>query len=134
MDAAPQELGAVEAAPPPGGTAPAPGAFEVGHRIERSSEPMRIGHHEWRLTLYWGWGCDVVDGRLMESERPLVGYEWRAAEPAGRGRWQRDVDWPTYDGQNGETAGMPRGLRRLWARCPWAHKDAIERLRKEERR
>ena len=107
---------------------PEPGAFALGHRIERSSEPMRIGTHEWRLTLYWGWGCDVVDGRLVESERPLVGYEWRRIGPWSDGLWRRDVDWPRYDSHNGETAGLPRSLRRLWARCPWAHRDAIEEL------
>lgn len=107
----------------------APSAFAIGHRIERVSEPMRIRGYDWRLVLYWGRGCGFdEDGRLMETTTLLVGYEWRCAGAwGGRMPWQRDVDWPRYDSHNGETAGLPRTLRKLWERCPWAHKEAIAR-------
>ena len=48
-------------------------AFDFGgNRIVRQSEPMKIGKHEWRLTLY----------RSPHHEHPLIGYEWRRADGA----------------------------------------------------
>ena len=39
-------------------------AFDFGgNRIVRQSEPMKIGKHEWRLTLY----------RSPHHEHPLIG-------------------------------------------------------------
>ena len=88
---------------------------------------MRIGKHEWRLTLY----------RSPHHEHPLIGYEWRRADGAPIRRkcpggaywldgstWMRDRDWPSYNHNDGEWSGMPRTLRtlrKLWERCPWAH-------------
>lgn len=89
--------------------------------VERLSEPMVIGKHEWRLVLYW-YPCmeyDEATGKYVDVERQVVGYEWRPA--AGAWDWRRDVEWPRYDSDNGQTAGMPRTLRKLWDRCPWAH-------------
>ena len=96
----------------------------AGNRIIRQSEPMRIGKHEWRLTLY----------RSDHHDRPLIGYEWRRADrspirrkcPGGvyhldGSTWMRDQDWPSYNHNDGEYAGMPRTLRKLWEQCPWAH-------------
>lgn len=89
-------------------------------RIVRHSDPVTIGKHQWRLTLY---------------EHPhyglLTGYEWRRADGAGfrtKGRtyrgdtWYLDEDWPSYNHNNGETAGMPKALRNLWDANPWAHR------------
>ena len=57
------------------------------HEIERVSEPMRIGRHEWRLVAYWRAGMEYIDGGLWEEvERRLVGYEWRPA--GGQGAWR----------------------------------------------
>ena len=100
-------------------------AFDfAGNRIIRQSEPKRIGKHEWRLTLY----------RSEHHERPLIGYEWRRADrspirrkcPRGvyfldGSTWMRDEDWPSYNHNDGQSAGMPRTLRKLWEQCPWAH-------------
>ena len=100
-------------------------AFDFGgNRILRQSEPMKIGKHEWRLTLY----------RSPHHDRPLIGYEWRRTDgrpirrrcPGGDYRldgstWMRDRDWPSYNHNDGEWGGMPRTLRKLWERCPWAH-------------
>ena len=100
-------------------------AFDfAGNRIIRQSEPKRIGKHEWRLTLY----------RSEHHERPLIGYEWRRADrspirrkcPGGvyfldGSTWMRDEDWPSYNHNDGQYAGMPRTLRKLWEQCPWAH-------------
>ena len=48
-------------------------AFDFGgNRIVRQSEPMKIGKHEWRLTLY----------RSPHHEHTLIGYEWRRADGA----------------------------------------------------
>ena len=100
-------------------------AFDFGgNRIIRQSEPMTIGKHQWRLTLY----------RSEHHERPLIGYEWRRADgspirrkcPAGvyhldGSTWMRDEDWPSYNHNDGQYAGLPRTLRTLWEQCPWAH-------------
>lgn len=110
----------------------APSAFAIGHRIERVSEPMRIRGYEWRLVLYWGRGCGFDGERLVETTTLFTGFEWRYDGGFHDAPWQRDVDWPRYDSHNGETAGLPRTLKRLWERCPWAHKEAIARRMAEE--
>ena len=99
-------------------------AFDLpGNRIVNHSQPIRIGKHEWRLTLY-----------RNNSDRPLIGYEWRPADgspirrssPAGdyflhHTTWMRDEDWPRYDHNDGQYAGLPHTLRKLWETCAWAH-------------
>ena len=98
--------------------------------VERVSEPMKIGKHEWRLTTYWAESLEYVgenephrDDSLpagfRRAERRFTGFEWRSAGAGGP--WYRDTEWPRYDSNNGETAGLPRTLKKLWARCPWAH-------------
>ena len=37
------------------------------------------------------------------------------------GQRRRDTQWPRYDPDNGQMAGLPAKLRRLWEKCPWAH-------------
>ena len=100
-------------------------AFDfAGNRIIRQSEPMTIGKHDWRLTRY----------RSQHYDRPLIGYEWRRTDgspirrkcPGGiyyldGSTWMRDEDWPSYNHNDGEYAGLPRTLRKLWEQCPWAH-------------
>ena len=55
------------------GDSPMTSAFAFGtNRIIHQSEPMKIGRHEWRLTLY----------RSEHHERPLIGYEWRRTDGA----------------------------------------------------
>ena len=105
----------------------APSGFAVRHSIERVSEPMQIRDYDWRLVLYWG--------RRGESEATtlLAGLELRR-----RNADWTTVDWPGWHGWhgirihptasfNGEIEGLPRALRTLWERCPWAHTEAIER-------
>ena len=95
--------------------------------IIRISEPMRIGKHEWRLTLYQP--RDPAYG-------VVVGYEWRRLDRRGFVRrtragsytvpgdlWMRHTDWPHYDTDNGQTGGLPKTLIKLWERCPWAHRE-----------
>ena len=96
--------------------------------VIRISEPMRIGKHEWRLVLYRGTslhyvgaqGDDAaVQGRWVERPCRCVGYEWRrTSDPE---RWRRETEWPRYDINDGQFLGLPRRLRALWERCPWAH-------------
>lgn len=64
----------------------------------RFSEPMTIGKHEWRLRY-------EVSG--------TINYEWR--RPPAQS-WRHYRDWPTYDFNNGMTLGLPKGLKRLFAR------------------
>ena len=89
--------------------------------VERVSEPMRIGKHEWRLLTYWRHGMEYEDGRLVEVERRLTGYEWRPAGFPFDQDWRKDTEWPRYNPHNGTTAGLPATLRKLWERCTWAH-------------
>ena len=101
--------------------------FGLGDAIMRHSEVMQIGRHEWRLTLYRHPRYGV-----------LVGYEWRTptlsyAPHLGPGRWRRDEEWPRYDANDGQYAGLPRTLKKLWQRCPWAHRDHPERQAAEGR-
>ena len=80
--------------------------------IVRCSEPMRIGKHEWRLTQYHDRSCGL-----------LIGYEWRPLQTALNTHpcdWRRDRDWPRYNSHDGKYWGLPRTLRELWRRCPWA--------------
>ena len=96
--------------------------------VERVSEPMRIGKHEWRLVAYWRHGIDFGDDGPVEVERRLVGYEWRpAGDTAFDPDWRRDTEWPRYNPDNGATAGLPASLRKLWGRCPWAHGRKVRR-------
>ena len=94
--------------------------------VERVSEPMRIGKHEWRCVAFWKldmeFAADVpAEGceRWRWVERRFIGYEWRSTEC--RGPWSRDTEWPAYDDHNGETAGMPKTLKKLYQPCEWAH-------------
>lgn len=64
----------------------------------RFSEPMLIGTHEWRIRY-------DVSG--------TINYEWRRP-PAHS--WRACCYWPTYDFNNGMTLGLPKGLKRLFAR------------------
>ena len=96
--------------------------------VIRISEPMRIGKHEWRLVLYRGTSLHYVgaegdeaapQGRWVERPCRCVGYEWRrTSDPE---RWRRETEWPRYDLNDGQFLGLPRRLRALWERCPWAH-------------
>ena len=80
--------------------------------IVRHSKPMRIGKHEWRLTQY-----------RDQSYGLLVGCEWRPLQTAlntHQCHWRRARDWPRYNSHDEEYSGLPRTLRKLWKRCPWA--------------
>ena len=96
--------------------------------VLRISEPVRIGKHEWRLVLYRGTSLHYIgaegdaaapQGRWVERPRRFVGYEWRRLPHPER--WRRETEWPRYDVNDGQSLGLPRRLRTLWERCPWAH-------------
>ena len=102
------------------------GAFPA-MAVEAFSSPMRIGKHDWRLVTYWHPTMEYRDGRLTEIESQVVGYEWRPAGLAFDADWRRDTDWPRYDADNGQTAGLPASLRKLWDRNTWAHERKTRR-------
>ena len=81
--------------------------------IIRSSEPMTIGKHEWRLTQY------------RHREYGITfGYEWRRLDEIPGFHpdfWRREAEWPRYDFNDGQFGGLPKTLRNLWEACPWAH-------------
>lgn len=79
--------------------------------IMRQSDPMRIGKHEWRLTFYRG---------LLRQH--YVGCEWRPIPrpPYPASSWARAEDWPRYDHNSGFIGGLPKTLRKLFDKCPWA--------------
>ena len=82
--------------------------------IIRSSQPMTIGKHEWRLTQYRHREYGITSG-----------YEWRRLNEIPGfppDFWRRDTDWPRYDCYDGQDRGLPKTLRKLWEQCPWAHR------------
>ncbi|MBF0392693.1 MAG: hypothetical protein HQL38_08415 [Alphaproteobacteria bacterium] len=62
------------------------------------SEPMTIGKHEWRIRF---------------DEGGTINYEWRRL---GQRMWRSYRDWPSYDFNNGQTAGLPASVKKLWER------------------
>ena len=94
--------------------------------IVRISDPMRIGQHEWRLVVYRGSTTqherEAETDLTVGTEVPchFVEYEWRRFAPYPE-QWRKARDWPHYDINDGQTLGLPRTLRKLWERCPWAH-------------
>ncbi len=87
-------------------------SFAESGSIVRRSAPMQIGKHEWRLTQYRDQSCGL-----------LVGCEWRPLRTALNTHtchWRHAYDWPWYNPHDAEHSGLPRSLRKLWKRCPWA--------------
>lgn len=82
----------------------------IPHTYE--SPPMRIGDHDWRIV--------VMPSRFPQGAPLVTEYQFRRAIPFGSNiaseRWIPDRDWPTYDSDNGVTAGLPVSLRRLFDR------------------
>ena len=115
--------------------APSPELGPSAYPAEHVSPSMTIGKHEWRLVTYWGKALhyDEASGKWNEHEQRYVAYEWRPKEDGALGPddWQRDVDWPRYDSDNGQTAGLPATLRKLWDQCPWAHERKTRTLERE---
>ena len=95
-----------------------------GGEILRLSEPFRIGRHDWRLVVY-----------RTNDRKVFSGYEWRRRATTvcgmrfGADRWRRDTDWPRYDTNDGQYAGLPKSTRKLWQQCPWASTEAVRALR-----
>ena len=84
---------------------------EIG-AIVRRFEPMLMGKREWCLTRDRG-----------RSYGLLVGCEWgrwQTALKTNPYHWRRNLDWPRYNHHEVKYSGLPRTLRRLWRRCPWA--------------
>ena len=85
-------------------------AFATSGEILFRSPLRKIGKHEWRVNVY-----------RHRQYGAVVGYEWRRAAETIMGRtfapapyWRRDVDWPRYNHNDGQYAGMPRTLARLY--------------------
>uniref|UniRef100_A0A6M3JTI5 Uncharacterized protein n=1 Tax=viral metagenome TaxID=1070528 RepID=A0A6M3JTI5_9ZZZZ len=64
------------------------------------SEPMKIGKHQWRVTVY----THPSYGNCSE-------YEWRYDE---HDRWKSMREWPRYDSNDGMYSGCPRTLVKLY--------------------
>jgi hypothetical protein len=77
------------------------------HALVWASPAMRIGEHDWRIIVY-----------AHDRYHRCTQYEFRGPKsPRDRhGRWTVDERWPTYNDHDGEYAGCPRTLRRLWDR------------------
>ena len=70
------------------------------------SAPRKIGKHEWRIRQY-----------MHDRYGIVMTYEWRGPNaphyyPAEY--WHDHEEWPTYNSDNGTTAGCPASLRKLW--------------------
>lgn len=72
-----------------------------------ATSPALIGRHEWRMI--------VTDSWLGRT----ANYEWRIPRDTdcqADNPWQHQADWPTYNENDGEWGGMPKGLRnRIWS-------------------
>lgn len=71
-----------------------------------------VGRHEWRLQVY----VHPPHGRCAR-------YRWRRA---GDTVWREDREWPSFDGNDGVTGGLPRRLATLFARHRAAVRAALE--------
>ena len=93
--------------------------------VIRTSEPRRIGKHEWRLVQFRGIELHYVGdetsgkGRYVETPTVFVDYEWRRLDEPFE-YWRQARDWPSYDLNNGHTRGLPVTLQKLYDACPWA--------------
>ena len=76
-------------------------AFTQAGPIVWRSNRILIGRTEWRATVY----------RSERHDCRFVGYEWRRH---GDWMWRRDEDHPNYDSDDGQYAGLPKGLRDLY--------------------
>jgi len=84
-----------------------PSAFAYMGTVLYQSAPRKIGKHEWRVTVYRS---------LYHDNRAMLGYEWRREyTPALGGEWwRRDTDWPRYNHNDGQFAGLPKTLAKLY--------------------
>jgi hypothetical protein len=71
-------------------------------RQHYASPPLTIGKHEWRIV--------VQDSRFGGR---CTAYQWR---PVGTDQWRTEREWPSYNFNDGTTAGLPLTLRVLFER------------------
>src|SRR5689334_8485785 len=74
-----------------------------------ATPPMRIGKHEWRMT--------VQPSRYGRGN--VTEYQWRPADASARPEeyrvpWKGEEDWPRYNSHDGMYAGLPRTLKKLY--------------------
>lgn len=63
-----------------------------------------IGKHEWMHLIY----THFIHG-------PVGLHVWRPRQDwSGPYLWRKEEEWPAYNSNDGEYAGMPRTLRRFW--------------------
>jgi hypothetical protein len=75
------------------------------------------GRFEWRVIVYQqGWD------KTARGFGPFTAYEWR---PLGSSPWQAQEAWPSYDADNGATAGLPAVTRELYDRHRRTLRDII---------
>lgn len=67
------------------------------------SEPMVIGRFAWRVIVMDHWTGNRVHN-----------YQFKPVD--GLPMWEDCRKWPTYDPDNGATAGLPPELRTLYQR------------------
>lgn len=83
----------------------------MSRAIYFTSPPRQIGRHEWRAI--------VVDSRFSFGGR-VVDYEFRRLGDLPI--WRNCREWPGYDADNGQTAGLPVAIARLYDQ----HRTAIQ--------
>lgn len=67
------------------------------------SNPLTIGKHEWRIVVF-----------NHSTYGHCTKYQWR--RHGGTWGWKDDIDWPTYNHNDGGFAGMPKSLCKLYER------------------
>jgi hypothetical protein len=71
--------------------------------MKHETPAMRIGKHEWRAVVL---SSEYSSGNT-------IAYQFRRI---GETDWQPSDRWPSYDINDGQWGGMPRGLKRLYQR------------------
>lgn len=82
---------------------------------------VRIGKHEWRVLVVSHPTADAV-----------IEYQWRrlpAIPGSPAGPWRHETEWPSHDHNDGQTAGLPKSVFKLYA----AYKDEIRAALNERR-
>lgn len=91
-----------------------------GHaEIVYATPAYRVGHHEWLYVVYEGWPTS------LRSSGRFTQYFWRSIKHRAWGytpEWQRDKQWPRYNGDDGSFAGCPRSIVSIYDR----HLDDID--------
>ena len=95
--------------------------FPAFHDAVFRSDPMRIGKHDWRVVVTPGFmGRRCIEYEWRRRAETICGHTFEA-EPY----WTEASQWPRYNPHDGQHAGLPKTLAKLYA----ANVDAIQRAR-----